>query len=194
MYDKPADDPDELPDLFRGDDDDEDTMAESYVQSGADSTTARLCAARVLGSSKNKKGLSQPETFLEAFGRGSIVQEALQSRRNLNIEGLCAMDIQTLWPDGTPWGFTIKAHRYDARIMQRDLKPTWLVGSPPCTPFSIWNVGINFKKIDPSRLAAMLEEGRSQLCFCAELYRRQLRDGRHFLHEHPASAISWREP
>ena len=48
--------------------------------------------------------------------------------------------------------------------------------------------------MDSSRAAAMLEEGRSHLRFCAELYRRQLRDGRHFLHEHPSSAISRREP
>ena len=93
MYDKPADDPDELADLFRGDDDDKDQMADSYVLSGVDSATARLCAACVLGSSKNKKGLSQPENVFEVYGRGSSVQEALQSRRNLNIERLCVMDI-----------------------------------------------------------------------------------------------------
>jgi hypothetical protein len=39
----------------------------------------------------------------------------------------------------------------------------------------------------------MRKEDRSHLRFRAELYRRQLRDGRHFLHEHPASAISWQE-
>ena len=33
----------------------------------------------------------------------------------------------------------------------------------------------------------------AHLRFCAGLYRRQLRDGRHFLQENPANAISWRE-
>ena len=131
MYEKPADDPDELSKLFRCDDDDEDQMADSYLLSGVASATARLCAARVVGSSRNPKVLNQPETFFDVFGRGSIVQEALHSRRILNIKGLCAMDIRTLRPDGAPWNFTIKAHRHDARRTRHDLKPTWLVWSPP---------------------------------------------------------------
>ena len=40
----------------------------------------------------------------------------------------------------------------------------------------------------------MIEEGRPHLRFCAELYKKQVNAGRHFLHEHPASAVSWREP
>ena len=48
--------------------------------------------------------------------------------------------------------------------------------------------------MDPSVVAKMLEDGRMHLRFCAKLYRRQLRGNRHFLHEHPATAFSWREP
>ena len=48
--------------------------------------------------------------------------------------------------------------------------------------------------MDPSRVAAMIAEGKSHLIFCAELYRKQVNTGRHFLHERPASAVSWREP
>ena len=75
-----------------GDVDDEDKTADSYVLAGVNSATARSCAARVVGSSKNPKGLSQTETFFEVFGRESIVQEALQCRSNLDIKGLHAMD------------------------------------------------------------------------------------------------------
>ena len=32
------------------------------------------------------------------------------------------------------------------------------------------------------------------LNFVTFLYRKQLLEGRHFLHEHPASALSWKEP
>ena len=39
----------------------------------------------------------------------------------------------------------------------------------------------------------MLEEGRSHLAFMVSIYREQLKHGRHFLHEHPASALSWKE-
>ena len=36
-------------------------------------------------------------------------------------------------------------------------------------------------------------EARIHLDFCAEVYNLQLRGGRHFLHEHPAGATSWKE-
>ena len=39
----------------------------------------------------------------------------------------------------------------------------------------------------------MLEEGRSHLAFMVSIYREQLKHGRHFLREHRASALSWKE-
>ena len=57
-----------LADIFRGDADDEDQVADSYVLDGVDSATANMFAARVGRSSKNPNGLSQPETFFEVFG------------------------------------------------------------------------------------------------------------------------------
>ena len=104
------------------------------------------------------------------------------------------MDLRTMRDDGTPWDFSTKEHRHDARRLQPKDKPTWIIGSPPCPPFSIWNVGINFKKMDPSRVAAMIEGGQSHLRFCAELYKKQVNAGRHFLDVHRASTVSWREP
>jgi len=185
-------DPDEreedVADIFFGDGDDEEVqMTDSLVLAGVDQAEAKMFAAKVTGSIKS-------ETFFEVFGRGSIVEEALKNRRNLNIKGLHAMDLRTVRNDGTAWDFSKKAHRHDARRLQIQLKPDWLIGSPPCTPFSIWNVGINFKRMNPTIVAAMIKEGRVHLNFCASLYRRQIKHGRHFLHEHPASAVSWREP
>ena len=85
------------------------------------------------------------------------------------------------------------AAQEDARRMVPELTPTWIIGSPPCTAFSIWSMGINYKKMDPKDAAEKLEEGRLHLEFMAGIYREQLRHGRHFLHEHPASAFSWRD-
>ena len=65
---------------------------------------------------------------------------------------------------------------------------------PAMYPLDFWNFGINYKKMSPGEVARMLEEGRIHLKCCAKLYRRQLKHGRHFIHEHPASAFSWREP
>jgi hypothetical protein len=41
---------------------------------------------------------------------------------------------------------------------------------------------------------AAIEEGKRHLNFCCYLYRRQLQRGTHFLHEHPARALSWVHP
>ena len=78
--------------------------------------------------------------------------------------------------------------------MINDLQPQWIMGSPPCTAFCIWNYGYNYKHMKKSDVDAKLEEGRRHLSFCAYLYRKQLAKGRYFLHEHPANASSWKEP
>ena len=61
----------------------------------------------------------------------------------------------------------------------------------PMDHMELWD---QLQKMDPSVDAKMLEDGRMHLRFCAKLYRRQLRGNPHFLHEHPATAFSWREP
>ena len=72
-------------------------------------------------------------------------------------------------------------------------KPTWLIGSPPCTDFCALNVGLNHPKMDPAEVSRRLKIARKHLRFVASLYLYQLREGRHFLHEHPAGALSWKE-
>ena len=47
--------------------------------------------------------------------------------------------------------------------------------------------------MDPDKVRELLQEGRLHLSFVCSLYRRQLARGKHFLHEHPASAMSWNE-
>ena len=73
-----------------------------------------------------------------------------------------------------------------------------MIGSPPCTYFSMLqelNVAVHGHK--PEWMARFDEEKRNatiQVEFCCTLYRKQLRNGRHFLHEHPWSARSWALP
>ena len=50
-----------------------------------------------------------------------------------------------------------------------------------------------YKKMNAADVSRMLEEGRLHLQFMASVYKYQVKNGRHFLHEHPASAISWKE-
>ena len=49
--------------------------------------------------------------------------------------------------------------------MVDEQQPEWIVGAPPCTPFSIWNYAMSYPKIDPDRVRAMVAEGRTHLNF-----------------------------
>ena len=67
-----------------------------------------------------------------------------------------------------------------------------LIGSPSCTPFS--NIqNLNKAKRDPAVVEAEIVRGRLHLRWCCHLYMKQVERGAYFLHEHPASATSWRE-
>ena len=52
---------------------------------------------------------------------------------------------------------------------------------------------MNYKKMDGDAVRAKLAEGRLHLKFVCRLYKRQIKKGKFFLHEHPASALSWSE-
>ena len=149
-----------------------------------------VCALRFAVDTVRRK--PQGQSLMNMYGRGNIVEAANAHARSLNIAGLDALDLRTLRPDGDPWEFTIRAHRRLAVRLVRERKPTWLIGSPPCSPFSTW-MAINGPKMDPERRRRELEEGRAHLRCMVALYRLQLKEGRHFLHEHPQGAASWKE-
>ena len=131
-------------------------------------------------------------SFVEAYGTGRIVEDANGILRNLNIKGLAAFDLRTKKGDGTPWDFSKTSDRKEAVNYVKEVRPTWIVGSPPCTAFSRLQ-GPNFRKMPPDRVKAILRDGRRHLHFVISLYKMQLDAGRHFLHEHPHGASSWRD-
>ena len=53
---------------------------------------------------------------------------------------------------------------------------------------------MNHKKMDPKRVEVLRTEAVQHLHFFMGLYKLQLEKGRHFLHEHPATASSWADP
>ena len=96
------------------------------------------------------------------------------------------------------WDFTKSDHRMKAWAKVRSESPYLIIGSPPCTMFSIlqeMNKEINKNK--PEWLAKFEETKQKaieHIEFCCNLYRYQVRKGLHFLHEHPWSARSWALP
>ena len=104
-----------------------------------------------------------------------------------------ALNITTNDENGHPWDFSIEANRRRARERVITQKPMLLVGSPMCTAFSAWQ-HINNRKRDPTIVSREYVQAMVHMRFCMELYELQHKADRYFLHEHPASAMSWAEP
>lgn len=80
-----------------------------------------------------------------------------------------------------------------ARQLVETKKPMWLIGSPPCTSFTRLNWSWNYPRMQPEDVQRRVEEGRRHLHFIIGLYHLQVQQRRHFLHEHPESALSWQD-
>ena len=86
-----------------------------------------------------------------------------------------------------------RSDRNQATELIDKLDPEWIIGAPPCTPRSIWNYAMNYPKINKGRVRTLIAEGRVHFnCVCS-LYRRQVERGKLDLHQHPATALSWKE-
>ena len=83
-------------------------------------------------------------------------------RRALNVHGTDALDLRAFKNNGDPWDFNLRRDREEALQLIDDEKPTWVIGSPPCTYFSAWQ-DINFKKISAEEVASRLAMGRVHL-------------------------------
>ena len=142
-------------------------------------------------SSRIMKISHQPlnPSFVEMYGCGNRVHAANNVLRNVNVSGLCAFDLRTSKPSGEAWDFSKKSDRMQALKYVKEKKPTWVVGSPPCTAFSQLQ-GLNFPKMDPDRVARNMKEAKAHLHFVIYLYHIQLAEGPHFLQR----ATSWKDP
>ena len=85
------------------------------------------------------------------------------------------------------WDLSIKENQDHVRNYVRTRKPLLVIGSPMCTMFSILQ---NLSEWSQGK-AKKLRAAKKHMRFCIEIYEEQLREGRLFLHEHPASATSW---
>ena len=92
-----------------------------------------------------------------------------------------AMDILT------GWDFTKDEHKRMAKEYIDKYKPRLIVGSPMCAMFSALQNLTPWSEEKQQRW----REDRKHLQFVGELYKQQVKEGRWFLHIHPASATSW---
>ena len=89
----------------------------------------------------------------------------------------------------TGWDFSMSRHREAARAYVRRVKPRLIIGSPECTMFSTLQ-NLSCKPWSSER-QQKLSDAIKHVEFAVELYEMQAKEGRWFLHEHPASAGSW---
>ena len=95
---------------------------------------------------------------------------------------------------GVAWDFTKPQDRKRAWERIRAEEPFLVVGSPPCTMFSRLQLNLNAAKMGKAEWERRRREAEVLLVFAVAVYALQVRAGRHFLHEHPAGATSWRHP
>jgi hypothetical protein len=117
----------------------------------------------------------------------------LGSLPHVNLKAGMTFDLR-MGRDGKKWDFLKAEDRIRARRLISQEKPFIVIGSPPCTDFSAWNTRLNHKRMSESEVRRRRIEAETLLGFAIEVYEHQLRHGRHFLHEHPASATSWDVP
>ena len=93
------------------------------------------------------------------------------------------------------WDFSRGDHRRAAMRQIEKEDPYVLIGSPPCTYFSmLMELNIHNQRNNPEWMEKYGKENIKAIehvNFCCSLYERQLSRGKHFLHEHPWSARSW---
>ena len=71
-------------------------------------------------------------------------------------------------------------------LIERE-KPELLTGSPDCAPFTILR-NINKSYLNSAENKEKRRKGEEHLKLCVERYRRQMKRGKYFLHEHPVGA------
>ena len=94
------------------------------------------------------------------------------------------------------WDFEQDDHKRLAWKRVKEEVPYLLIGSPPCTYFSVLQ-GLN-KAVHGSKPGWLekfnreTEKAMKHVEFCSALYKYQVQQGRHLLHEHPWTARSWK--
>ena len=125
-----------------------------------------------------------PATFYEVYGQGGLTN-AGKKYTGLNVQGLRVLDLRSLRPDGECWDFTRRSDRDWAWRLFLEQKPDWVIGAPPCTDFSMLNVGLNFPRMNPDVVKRRVEMAMLHIRFVVKMYKHQMQQGKFFLHEHP---------
>ena len=138
---------------------------------------------------------TQGPDITEIFSQPRVAYEAsLKKYCGRQLRPGWSLDLTLLDPvDGKPWDLSKPDKIKRLWQLVIDGRPYVIIGSPPCTPFSILQ-GLNAEKRDPEMIKAEIKAATAHMDLCAKIYRYQISCGRFFVHEHPATASSWKLP
>ena len=112
---------------------------------------------------------------IEGIKLGHHVSEVYSPPRVTQQAGRCnlkagwSFDLTQNDPsDNKPWDFNVQSKRERAKQIIEVEKPFLLIGSPPCTPFSVLFAN-NVNRMNPDIVRKKIKEGLAHLKFCIEL-------------------------
>ena len=114
--------------------------------------------------------------------------------RELGLGAGYSLDLTTRAPDGTFWDLSRVAGQRNVWKLIREMRSFLVIGSPPCTLYSLLHNLSRCKPGGGERYQAKWRQAAIHLEFCIRVYAYHMARGLHFPHEHPASATSWRVP
>ena len=193
---------DRIADLFRDSEDenevDQDAQPDDDMQSETDSNPDPnamnlLEDIKQLEMSLSKERLEENQRIIMLLATGADVTEVFSPPRVASAAAELGLIPGSSLDLKTGWDFSKQQDRRRAIDLIKAQKPFMIIGSPPCTMFSVlqglnqykngaeWNESFQRRK----------QEAIRHVEFCAALYRLQSASGRYWLHEHPNGASSW---
>lgn len=124
------------------------------------------------------------EKVCELYSQPRVTKEP-KGIPHLCLEGGATFDLRQD-SESRSWNFVREVDRQEVRRRIATEKPFMVIGSPP--------INLNHKNMHPAEVRRRVIEARIHLDFCIEIYKMQVENWRHFLHEHPVNAKSWEYP
>ena len=192
-------DEDEVAAMFKDSDDedveeDDDAMTKSETDSNPDPDAMNLLEdIRLLESTLWKDRIEENKKILMMLATGADLTEVFSPPRvataaqELGLVPGSSLDLKT------GWDFSRSQDRRKAIELIKTQRPYMIIGSPPCTLFSVLQ-GLNKYKNGTEwneKFEIRKKEAVRHVEFCAALYRLQSAPGRYRLHEHPHGVRSW---
>ena len=141
----------------------------------------------------NKSDLTESKSDVAEIYLRAIRRDLSPRANAFGLRPGFAIDLTIEKDDGGDhWDLSRKKDQDELRMLQKVERPLFLVGSPPCGPFSPLQNLSKHKRTEEEN-QAILAEGKTHLKVACDAYEERCRNGRFVLHEHPKPAASWQE-